>query len=155
MGGVVRISTDPESQDFQINDWPFFGVVQLTGRYHLKLDSVLKPIGMDVARWRTLMIVSSRSTATVTEIADIAVTKMSTTAKIIQRMTAQGLVETKQSPEDARATIVSITTSGRAVLKQIRAKVARLSDQAFRDVSKRELESLNSVVRKISSNLDL
>lgn len=148
-----RIHVDPESDDFDIRSWPFFGIVQLTGRYHLKLDAMLKPIGMDVPRWRVLMIVSSQGSASVTEISEIAVTKMSTMAKIIQRMTAQDLVSTRPSPDDARTTIVTITDSGRDVIQQIRKKVSRLSDRAFDGVSKSELEALNSIINKIHYNL--
>ncbi|TGD94270.1 MarR family winged helix-turn-helix transcriptional regulator [Methylobacterium nonmethylotrophicum] len=148
-----RIHVDPESEDFDIRNWPFFGIVQLAGRYHLKLDAMLKPIGMDVPRWRVLMIVSSQGPSSVTEISEIAVTKMSTMAKIIQRMTAQDLVSTRQSPDDARTTIVTITESGREVIQQIRKKVSRLSDRAFDGLSKSELELLNNIVSKIHYNL--
>ena len=153
MKQTEKAQIDPESRSFKVENWPFFVIVQLASRYHLRLDEVLKPIGMDVARWRTLMIVASRESATVTEIADVAVSRISTMAKIIQRMTAQDLVATRPSPEDARATEVTITANGRAVLSQIKTKVARLSDRAFQGVSERDLETLNRIAGRIHENL--
>ena len=144
---------DPESEDFQIDQWPFYGIVRLAGRYHLRLDAVLKPINMDVPRWRVLMILATGEPATVTEISEIAVTKMSTMAKIIQRMVSQKLVVTRTAADDGRSTEVLITSEGQRVRDLIRSKVARVSKQAFQDISETELRALNHMTRKVFDNL--
>ncbi len=146
-------SIDPESDEFKVGEWPFYAVARLAGRYHLRLDAVLKPIKMDVARWRVLMILATGRGATVTEISTEAVTKISTTAKIIQRMVLQNLVKTKTSAEDARSIEVSITPEGLRILQLIRSKIGKVSKEAFANLSESELRELNKVAGKIFDNL--
>ncbi len=146
-------SIDPESDEFEIGEWPFYGIVRLAGRYHLRLDAVLKPIKMDVARWRVLMILETGRASTVTEISAEAVTKISTMAKIIQRMVAQNLVRTRTSSEDARSIEVSITPEGAKLLKLIRSKIAKVSKEAFVGLSESDLRELNKVTNRVYDNL--
>ena len=144
---------DPESDHFDIDQWPFYGIIRLAGLYHLRLDAVLKPIKMDVARWRVLNILALGRASTVTEISSEAVTKISTMAKIIQRMASQQLVETKTSSEDGRSVEVSITPAGLQVLKVIRSKISKVSKEAFVGISEAELRELNVISRKMFDNL--
>ncbi len=146
-------SIDPESDEFAIDEWPFYGITRLTARYHLRLDAVLKPIKMDVARWRVLMILATGRASTVTGISTEAVTKISTMAKIIQRMVAQDLVKTRTSAEDARSIEVSITAEGLRVLKLIRAKIGKVSKEAFLGLSGADLRELNRLTGKVFDNL--
>jgi MarR family transcriptional regulator, organic hydroperoxide resistance regulator len=146
---------DPESDSFEVESWPFYRIARLTSRYNLRLDRLLKPIQMDVMRWRVLSLLVDRRAATVTTISEITVTKISTIAKVIQRMEVQKLVRTGVSASDARATEVSITPLGRQILNDVRPKVAGISRLAFQGLTDAELREVNSVVAKMFDNLSL
>ncbi|MGE4481925.1 MarR family winged helix-turn-helix transcriptional regulator [Acidocella sp.] len=148
-----RRPSQPTDPDFDPSNWPFYQASRLVGLYNLRLDSVLKPIGMDVPRWRVLMVLSRVESATVTKLADEAVSRVPTMTKIIQRMAAQELVVTRPSTEDARVTEVLITSSGRDVLERVRLKVGFISDQAFYGLSSKELDSFTRLAAKIYHNL--
>ncbi len=139
--------------DFDPSNWPFYQAAKLIARYHLRLDVVLKPIGMDVPRWRVLMVLSRVEATTITKLAEEAVTRVPTMTKIIQRMTTQSLVTTRASAEDARATEVLITPAGRDVLERVRKKVSFISDQAFHGLSGKELSTFNQLAARIYENL--
>ena len=146
------VSDDPASEDFQFERWPFYHLARLVNIYHLRLERALKPLGVDVPRWRILTILLDGPT-TITRIADKAVSKVSTVAKIVQRMSADGLVETRTSAEDARSTEAMITAAGRAMLAQVRSKVSKISKEAFAGIPPAELEVLVDAARRIHSNL--
>jgi DNA-binding MarR family transcriptional regulator len=90
---------------------------------------------------------------TVTKLSEEAVTKISTMAKIIQRMTSQSLVLTQVSAKDARATEVIITEKGRNVLEQVRGKVRMVGINAFDGLHEDDLRHLNTAAAKMYDNL--
>jgi hypothetical protein len=75
-------------------------MTQAVGRYLRKLEQHLKREGLDVARWRVLMSVGNRQLG-VSEIADLAIVKLPTMLKLIQRMEADGLVQCAPRASDA------------------------------------------------------
>lgn len=148
-----RNKVDPSQKEYDLDEWPFYHLVRLTAAYHQKMDASLKSMGLDVPRWRVLNILARRPHATVTEISVEAVSKMSTIAKIIQRMAVQGLVVTRASAEDARATEVLITDLGREKLDMALKRVGAVARQAFYGVEDAEIQSVNQICRKIYGNL--
>lgn len=148
-----RDRIDPSQQDYEFDEWPFYNMARLVALYHHKLDASLKPIGIDVPRWRVLSILSKRRCATVTQLSTDAVTKISTMAKIIQRMTTEGLVVTRPSSEDARSTEVLLTEVGEEMLSTVQEKVGSIGRQAFYDVSDADIKNINRISRKIYKNI--
>ena len=144
---------DPQQQAFEIESWPFYHLARLTALYAQRMDASLKPLGIDVPRWRVLAILKKRGTCTITQLTAEAVSRMSTMAKIIQRMIAEDLVVATKSIDDQRATEVDIAPRGREILVQVQDKVARIGREAFHDVSKSDLRTLIAMTQKIHLNL--
>lgn len=140
---------------FQYDQWPFYNMSRLISLYHRKLDSVLKPIGIDTPRWRVLSILGKRGTATVTQVADEAATIMSTMAKIIRRMATQDLVTTSASARDARSVEVALTPAGTALLAVAQAKVDAVAARSFWNIPEADLDALNATVRRMYENLEI
>jgi hypothetical protein len=61
---------DPVDPDFKIASSPFYWLARVDGRYTLAMDAVLKRIGMDVPRWRILMLLTEHSPASVSELSE-------------------------------------------------------------------------------------
>jgi DNA-binding MarR family transcriptional regulator len=152
---AVWNDANPATSDFKIERSPFYQVARLIGVYHRRMNAILKPIAMDVPRWRVLNLLGVRGPATVTVLADESVAQMSTMAKIVQRMVAEGLVSTETSSEDARSVVVSITGKGRSALDQVREKAGIIFETAFRDVTEQEMTELARIARKVHANLSL
>jgi DNA-binding MarR family transcriptional regulator len=145
---------NPVDPGFKIDDSPFYWLARVSGRYTLKMDVVLKRIGMDVPRWRILMLLSEHDASSVSELSEHAVIRLSTMTKIINRMKAAGYVDTKTSATDGRVTKVLLLGKGRLAVKQVRAQAGLIFEQAFRDLPDLQLEKLNDVLRKIFQNLE-
>ena len=148
-----RHKIDPSHDDYEIEEWPFYHMARLISLYHLKMDNALKPIGMDVPRWRVLNILAKNEVATITEIASEAVIRMPTMAKIIQRMTSEGLVTTRTAASDGRSTEVLLTGEGRKKLDHAKVKAGVIGRQAFLEIDDEDVKSLNDVSRRIYGNL--
>lgn len=142
-----------EDSRFLVNRSPFYQVVRMLARYSARMNAILKPAGLDVPKWRVLMMLCEKKPFTVSELADEAVVNISTMAKIITRMIADGLVTTQTSTTDARSTEVFITDEGQRVLERVRDKVNYLFKEALRGVTKTEIQLLNTLSVNIYDNL--
>jgi DNA-binding MarR family transcriptional regulator len=144
---------DPASPQFRINRWPFYWLARVSRSYAQDMDIVLKRIGMDVARWRVLMILKERSPASVSELADHAVTLLPTMTKIVARLEKAGMVQTRSRATDARVTEVLLLPLGDEALTAVRAQASRMFAQAFDGIEEREIEALNATMTRIFQNL--
>jgi DNA-binding MarR family transcriptional regulator len=151
---ALRRKADPVDPDFEIAGSPFYWLARVDGRYTLRMDAVLKRIGMDVPRWRVLMLLTEHSPASVSELAEHAIIRMSTMTKIVHRMKAEGYVGTRVSATDGRVTEVVLTPKGRQSVQQVRAQAGQIFQQAFHDLSDSQLAGLNEVLQHIFQNLE-
>jgi MarR family transcriptional regulator, organic hydroperoxide resistance regulator len=145
---------DPVDPEFKIASSPFYWLARVEGRYTLGMDAVLKRIEMDVPRWRVLMLLTEHSPASVSELSEHAIIRLSTMTKIVLRMKAEGYVDTRVSATDGRVTEVLLMPKGQQAVKQVRAQAGRIFQQAFRDLSASQLAGLNDALQKIFHNLD-
>lgn len=141
------------AEDFE--NWPFYNMSRLISLYHRRLDAALKPLKLDATKWRILSILSKRKAATVTEIAVEATALLSTTAKAIQRMAAEGLLQTRTAEHDARSIEVTLSERGAAAFAEAERKVSLIASRAFHDVAEEELNQINQITRRIHGNLEL
>jgi DNA-binding MarR family transcriptional regulator len=143
----------PDAEHFDPREWPFFWMTQAVGRYLQRLESALKRIELDVSRWRVLMCLQRHSGTSVSEIAELAIVKLPTMTKIIQRMQADGLVSCVARASDGRVTEVSLTAQG-VVAKQKAWTIAnKLYLMAFRNISPDEKQELNRLMRAVFDGL--
>ncbi len=134
---------------------PFYQTVRMLARYYARMNGVLKPSGIDVARWRVLVVLSEQSTLTVSEIAEECVVHISTMTKTIARMAGEGLLSVQTSAKDARSTDVKISEAGREMLERNREKVSYVFQEALRGLSEAEVHQLNSLSARIFENLSV
>jgi MarR family transcriptional regulator, organic hydroperoxide resistance regulator len=147
-------SADPAEPSFSILESPLYWVVRIDHRHVHELNAVLKRIGMDVPRWRVLMILTEFEPASVSLIAEHGVIKLFTMTKTVKRLEREGLVKTRQRASDARVTEVVLTEKGREAVTRVRAQASRIFHQAFDGIDATEMKYLNKVLKRISRNLD-
>jgi len=149
----LMAAMDPARESFEIHMWPFYHLARVTSLYTQRMDSALKPLGIDVPRWRVLALLHKNGASTVTQLSQEAVSKISTMTKIIQRMTAEGTVHVRPSPDDARSTEVVISDEGSRILESVKEKVGRIGRAAFEGVGPDEIDRLNRICAKLYANI--
>ena len=141
-------------REFVTNQWPFFWLTQATGKYLSRLERALKKVGLDIPRWRVLMCVGPDRQISISEIAELAIVKLPTMMKIIQRMQADGLVRCESRVGDGRVTDVSLTAAGREARVLAWRTAQRIFDGVFSDIPDDDQKRLNQILRQIVSRLD-
>lgn len=139
--------------DFDPHEWPFFWASQVVGLYIQKLERSLKRKGLDVARYRVLMCVGDKHVS-ISEIAELAIVKLPTMMKIIQRMEGEGLVMSRPRPTDGRFTDVFLTDQGKAMRKAAWDSASQLYKASFERISSREEAQLNAIMKRIFDELN-
>jgi MarR family transcriptional regulator, organic hydroperoxide resistance regulator len=145
---------DPANDAFRMEDWPFYWLARVSRGYAHDMDIVLKRVGMDVARWRVLMMLRQTRSASVSELAFHGVLKLSTMTKTVQRLEGDNLVKTATKPTDARVTEVFLTKAGEDACERVRKQAGRIYRQAFEGFSAKDINDLNMILRRIHENLE-
>ncbi|MCM2292399.1 MarR family transcriptional regulator [Allorhizobium sp. BGMRC 0089] len=135
-------------------DWPFYWVSRVNARYVQVLEHRLKPLDLDMARWRVLMSLYEDEHLSISEIADYAVIKLNTATKIVQRMIADGLVVTRVRPSDGRVTEACLTPAGDQLRRLARKEADEVFSSTFVNITPDELAQLNGLLEKVFLQLD-
>lgn len=143
---------DPAHPDFLLAGSPLYWLARASGRYRLDMDLALKPIGMDVPSWRVLAILSEHEPASVSELCEHAVIRLSTMTRIVQRLADSGLVTTRQREADGRVTEVRLTDAGRDAAVQVHKQASRIFRQGFEGFSAEEVTTLNEMLKRLFDN---
>lgn len=153
MDNAERDSSPADATGFDPHNWPFFWMTQAVGRYLQRLEPALKRVDLDVSRWRVLMCLQQGQATSVSEIAELAIVKLPTMTKIVQRMQADGLVTCEARASDGRVTEVSLTERGVAAKQDAWTIANKLYVQAFRNIAADDKARLNKLMEAIFGNL--
>ncbi|QPM89038.1 MarR family winged helix-turn-helix transcriptional regulator [Pseudooceanicola algae] len=134
-------------------NWPFYWVSRVNARYVHVLERRLKPLGLDMPRWRVLISLYEEEYLGVSQIAEISTMRLNTTTKVVQRMVADGHVSTRISPEDGRVTQVRLTPAGDALRAAALEEANRVLAAGFVNISAQELSQLNATLEKVFDQL--
>lgn len=144
---------NPISEDFHKEEFPFYWLVRVHARYSMSMERLLKKVDLDIPRWRVLNILYETQDASISEISEFAVAKLSTITKIVYRMKDDGLVDTRQSDVDGRVTQVSITEKGRQAYFSMHEVTAELFHAGFKGMTEAQIRKLNQTLATMFDNL--
>ncbi|RTE65311.1 MarR family transcriptional regulator [Amphritea opalescens] len=144
---------NPASEAFHKEEFPFYWLAQVHGRYSVALEKALKKINLDIPRWRVLFTLKEEGTCSISQIANEAIAKVPTITKTIQRMKEDGLVETRVRHDDGRVTEVLMTQKGEEAIADIQAATHQLFRQSFKDMTEAQIKRLNKLLEQLFNNL--
>ena len=150
---MTRPAIDDLQRSFSYKTWPFYWLSRASGRYLRTMEELLKPLGLDMPRWRVLMTLHQDQVASVSEIAEHSSAKLPTMTKIIKRMQVDGLVTCRSRSGDGRVPEVTLTESGEIAGRDAWEAANSMYRQAFKGMSPSELRTLTRLLGKVSDNL--
>ena len=143
----------PTYDSFNLENFPFYWVSQVHSQYVLNVDHVLKKYGVDNSRRRLLLALSTKPNASVSELSEMIVSKMSTTTKIVYRLKDEGFVDTYSCENDARITRVILTQKGTEMTVKISDLMSVVLEQSFEGLTPLQIEKMMESLRHIFNNL--
>ena len=143
----------PTADSFNLEDFPFYWISQVNAQYVQNIDNVLKKYGLDNSRRRILLALDSKPHASVSDLSDMVVSKMSTTTKIVYRLKDEGLVETYSCEDDARITRVLLTEKGVEMTNKINDLTSVVLEQSFEGLTPLQIEKMMESLKHVFKNL--
>ncbi len=149
-GETEQPPADPAAADFSYRAYPFYLLSRASGRYNHAMERALKPLGLDQARWRVLVILAADGTLSIGDIAEAAVYKASTLSRIISRMQAGGHLSVAPRASDNRVVEVSLTPAGRDLYARSMIAASRVYRRACEALSEAEFKLLSDLLTKVA-----
>lgn len=143
----------PSMESFDLEDFPYYWISQVNARYVQNIDNVLKKYGLDNSRRRILLALNSKPHASVSDLSEMVISKMSTTTKIVYRLKDEGFVETYSCQDDGRITRVYLTDRGKEMISKINDLTAAILEQSFEGLTPLQIEKSIEVLKQIFKNL--
>lgn len=138
-------NNDPKS----LENFPFFWISQVNGKYTQLIEKSLKKIGLDNTKRKIILSTNALAEANITEISNLATIKLSTATKAIYRMVEEGILEVFSSPFDERISMVKLTDKGYILVEQIN-QINRVTLAGIlNSFDEKELKLLNYQLKKI------
>lgn len=152
--GVMPSALDSDGSAFDAREWPFYWLTHATGLYLSRLERGLKKVGLDIGRWRVLMCVQPGQALSVSQIAELAIMKLPTMMKLIQRMEAEGTVLCETRVSDGRVTDVSLTEDGLEARKRAWHIASKIYLRVFTGNDGLDFDALNKQLREVVERLE-
>lgn len=99
------------------------------------------------------MVLGESRPRSIGSISDAAVINPSTLTRILQRMTAAGLIMSQAHPDDTRVSVVDLTDTGLAKLGEARAITAPIYLKAIEGFGEAEFSQLITAIERMFHNL--
>lgn len=120
-----------------------------------KLDQRLKPLGLSQAKWRVLLYLAKDGDGLMQkELAERLSVEGPTVVRLLDRMSADGWVQRRESPSDRRAKTVHMTAKARRTVERIEAMARQLRGELFADIPRTELLACLDVLKRIKQKAE-
>jgi DNA-binding MarR family transcriptional regulator len=92
-----------------------------------RLEALLKPLGLSLARHRALSVIVSLGRCTMSELADFCAVDRTTLTRTVDQLVESGLVERTTPAADRRQVVLSVTDAGHAACQSSLRVIFRLN----------------------------
>lgn len=118
------------------------------------LLEVLKPHDLSLEQFNVLRILRGQKGAPINlqDVQERMVNKMSNTTRLVDKLILKGYVKRNQCKENRRKIEIYITSNGLNILKQLDGIVDQTEQDITSNLSKIELEQLNTLLLKLKQN---
>lgn len=131
-----------------------FPQLATTARYSRTLLSrQLLSCGLYAGQDAVILALDAEDGLSLSVIADQLGVRAPTMTKTVNRLAAQGFVNKRESPTDARLSHVYLTDAGREAVNMVRKAVRRSQKIATEELGNKDLKSLIKLLRKLERNI--
>lgn len=115
------------------------------------IRAMLADVGVTEQQWRVLRVLAERGTLDATEIADRSCLLMPSLTRILQTLTAKGLISRAPHPTDKRRQLVTITAQGRQLIADNLQESQRLNAWLRESFGEAKLNALLDLLNELDA----
>ncbi|MEG2053178.1 MAG: MarR family winged helix-turn-helix transcriptional regulator [Bacilli bacterium] len=139
--------------DLNLENSPYYWITQVHAQYVQKVDHALKKYGLDNSRRRLLLALKVTPQASISDLSEMMICKMSTTTKIVYRLKVEGLVNTCCCEYDGRITRVVLTDKGQQMTQKINDLSNLVLEKSFEGLTPLQVEKMLESLKHIFKNI--
>lgn len=139
----------PNNEPKSLQNFPFFWISQVNGKYGQLIEKSIKKLGIDNTRRKIILSTNALGEASITEIANLATLKLTTATKAVYRLVEDEIVEVFSSEHDERISMVKLTDKGLKLVEQINSISAVTLAGILNAFNEDELNALNAQLKKL------
>ncbi len=128
------------------------GLSRTTQLIHRHSGERFKEAGLSLAQFAVLEALYHKGEMSIREITRIILSTPGNMTVVIRNLERQGLITTRTSPEDRRATLAAITPLGREKIQDLFPGHLRDLEEAFRPLTSQEKEELLGLLKKLKTD---
>ena len=151
---AAELSEDPEGEfPFDVASY-FFHLSVAIARYRdAELEKRLRPLKLNVSRYRALNVVGRLEPCTMSELARFSAVDRTTMTRIVDQLVADGLMIRTAAPRDRRQVVLVLTPKGAAASTAALREVRASNQAALAGVPEETLRTAIRAKRRIVGNL--
>lgn len=138
---------------FNLDRQLFYWVTQALGQRDRRAAAVLRPHGLRVPEWRTLVALCARERCSVNELAELTAIERSTLSRSIDRMVLAGWVVRLPDADDLRVTRLGLSGTGLRLVTVTTPLVEEVHREAMAGLPASTVKSMIESLRRVRSNL--
>src|SRR5262249_25547856 len=123
-------------------------------KLQLRLQNRLRTMRMSPSQWRGISVFKAYGALSIREIVDATPMEQPTISRVVSRLEKNGLVSRRASTRDSRMALISLTTAGVEVFKQIIPAALRHQEIALNGIGRREIAQVVATLEKIEQNIE-
>jgi MarR family transcriptional regulator, organic hydroperoxide resistance regulator len=116
-------------------------------------DQILTEFGLGLTEWRVLIVLADEDGKSISDLAKVTLTELSTLSRQLDAMEARGLVEKRRARANARTVTVHLTTAGQTLYKRTLPAEVAYDKMMQKDISAKDLEIARRVLAKVHENI--
>ena len=128
--------------------------LQLASRAHrARLAAAIEDLGLFPGQETVLVALAEADTMSVGDLAEALKVRPPTISKTLQRLTAQGLVERRDSESDSRRTSVTLTKEGKRRAKALESRLDMMEAEILAPLDEKDARRLRKLLKRVARHL--
>jgi MarR family transcriptional regulator for hemolysin len=140
--------------DNWLRDFIPYRLYRVTHKLNAKLMSRLRSRRINPSMWRVLSVLKAHGRLSINGIVDTALMEQPTASRVVAKLEREGRVRRRPAERDSRVTEISLTAEGAAAFNDIVPAALNHQEIALRNISRKEIQALVSVLEKIEKNIE-
>ena len=138
---------------FPLRDHLFYYFSQIMAHRNRRLNTELKPFGVDYARWRIMAVLNDQPGCSMQQLADTTSVDRTSLTHTLKLMEAEGLVSRTPRATDRRSVVLGLTEAGGRLFVRILPTVRAQTELALTGIGAGEAEGLMRLLARMAENL--
>jgi DNA-binding MarR family transcriptional regulator len=123
-------------------------------KLQLRLQTRLRSLHMGPSQWTVISVLKAYGALSIGEIVEATLMEQPTISRVVTRLEKDGLVSKRASTRDSRMVLISLTTAGIEVFKQIVPAALRHQEIALEGIGRKEIAQVIATLEKIEENIE-